>query len=465
MNQLTYAFNRKSAVPLYKQLYEHIKKDIQQGSIKAGSKLPPKRRLATHLRISQNTVESAYSQLIEEGYIYAKERKGYYVKNINWLQKIHVTSKKTFKLDLDTPKKPMYDLSYQGVEHESFPFEQWRKLSRDVVNENDYDLTSPGDLQGFIGLRRAIADYLYQSRGVYCSEDQIIISSSVIYLYQSLIMLLDKDTVYGIESPGYEKLDIMFDSARAKYQPIPIDENGMIPKSVKKSDADVLCITPSHQFPSGGIMSVNRRSQLLHWANQKPERYLIEDDYDSEFKYNTRPIPALQGMDHNKVIYLGSFSKSLSPAIRISYMVLPEKLLMQYRERLYYLTCPVPTFQQKALYSFLSQGYFERHLNKMRGIYSRKREILVDALTALNRDIEILGTNAGLHLIVEINNSLSEQQLVEKALENDVGVQGVSEYYSHWVESAPPTLLLGYASIKKEDIALAVARLDKAWFK
>ncbi|SDZ12421.1 GntR family transcriptional regulator / MocR family aminotransferase [Proteiniborus ethanoligenes] len=467
MNMLTFTIDLDSSIPIYHQLYDYIKSEIQSGKITYNTKLPSKRKLSAHLKISQNTIQAAYDQLIEEGYVASIERKGFYVCKLDNIVRIKVpkeNNKNENKNSIDTVK---YDFSYHGVDMETFPFSIWRRLTRDAINEYDKELVKLGDSQGSMSLRNSIAEYLRQSRGVNCSGEQIIISAGTEYLFQILIQLFDKDSVYGIENPGYEKLNLLFNSNRANFKAIKIDSMGMILEEIIKSNGNILCITPSHQFPSGSIMPINRRIQLLNWANEKDERYIIEDDYDSEFKYNGRPIPALQGLDRNgKVIYMGAFSKSLSPSIRISYMVLPEKLLKKYLEKLSFIICPVPSIEQKVLHRFIHDGYFERHLNKMRNVYKKKREILVGKITELDKDIEIMGADAGLHLLLRINNGMTEKELVETALKVGVKVYGLSKYYvdkSYIGEK--PTILLGYASMTEEDIVKAIEILYKAWFK
>jgi GntR family transcriptional regulator/MocR family aminotransferase len=258
----------------------------------------------------------------------------------------------------------------------------------------------------------------------------------------------------------------LFIGNRATFCAIQIDQQGMIPEEITKSNANVLCITPAHQFPSGEIMPINRRIQLLNWANEATGRYLLEDDYDSEFKYSGKPIPALQGLDTNeKVIYMGSLSKSLSPTIRVSYMVLPPHLINNYHKKLSYILCPVPMMEQKVLCRFLEDGYFERHLNKMRNIYKKKRDTLVKAITELNCDIKILGSDAGLHLLLHIPNGMSEKQLITSALLHGIKVYGISKYYFDKTSmSNAPTILLGFATILEEDINKAVILLRNAWF-
>lgn len=466
MNMLTFTIDLDNSIPIYHQLYNYIKSEIQSGNIAYNTKLPSKRKLSSYLKISQNTIQAAYDQLIEEGYVISIERKGFYVCKLDNIVKIKTSNRNNLIYSKDNSKSIKFDFSYNGVDMATFPFSTWRRLTKDAINEYDEELVKLGDSQGNINLRNSIAEYLRQSRGVNCTAEQIIISSGTEYLFQILIQLFDEDRVYGIENPGYEKLNLLFNSNRANFKAIKIDSMGMILEEIIKSNANILCITPSHQFPSGSVMPINRRIQLLNWANEKDKRYIIEDDYDSEFKYYGRPIPALQGLDSNgKVIYMGAFSKSLSPSVRISYMVLPEKLLNRYLEKLSFIICPVPSIEQKVLHRFIHDGYFERHLNKMRNVYKKKRELLVGKITEIDKEIEIIGADAGLHLLLRINNGMTEDDLVEAAFNAGIKVYGISKYYvdKSYLEEEP-TVLLGYASMTEEKIVQAVEILNKAWF-
>lgn len=466
MDMLTFAIDWNNKTPIYEQLYSFIKSEIQTGRLPHGTKLPSKRKLAAYLKVSINTIQAAYYQLIEEGYVVSLEKKGFYVSKIDNLMKLD-TQKLSGEINYDRSQpKVLYDFSYHGVDLQSYPFIIWRKLTKEVINEYDKELLQLGNSQGLAGLRSSIAEYLHQSRGVQCSPDQIIISSGTEFLFQILIQLFPKESVYAIENPGYEKLNLLFSSNHATFKALAIDEEGMIPDEIRRSNANILCITPSHQFPSGGIMPINRRIQIINWANEADHRYIIEDDYDSEFKYSGKPIPALQGLDTNeKVIYMGAFSKSLSPAIRISYMVLPVHLIKKYLENLSFIICPVPIIDQKVLCRFIQEGYFERHLNKMRNIYKRKRELIVRSIKEFNCRMEVLGADAGLHLLLKVNNGMSEDQLVAFALQNKIKVYGISKYYldkSHINKC--PTIVIGYAMMTETELYEAVRALYNAWF-
>jgi GntR family transcriptional regulator/MocR family aminotransferase len=452
--------------PLYLQLYDYIKAEIQSGRIVCSTKLPSKRKLSSHLGISQNTIQAAYDQLIEEGYVMPVERKGFYVCKLDNIVRLESAGATGTRESRKSLKAADHDFSYHGVDMPNFPFTTWRRITKDVINEYDGELLRSGDIQGNASLRRSIADYLRQSRGVKCSADQIVVSAGTEYLFQILIQLLGKDSVYGIENPGYEKLNLLFNSSRARFKAINIDSDGMVPEEIRKSGADVICITPAHQFPSGVIMPINRRIQILNWANEIAGRYIIEDDYDSEFKYSGKPIPALQGLDSGgKVIYMGAFSKSLSPSLRISYMVLPEKLLKEFKEKMSFIICPVPMIEQKVLCRFILDGYFERHLNKMRNIYKKKREALTTEIAHTGSPMEVVGADAGLHLILRVDNGMSEGQLVDSAFRAGVRVYGLSKYYlDKEYLNKTPELLLGYATMGEEEIVRAVGILNRAWF-
>lgn len=464
---LMFALDEKQGTPLYEQLYVKIKSEIQSGKILPETKLPSKRKLSSLLHISQNTVQAAYNQLIEEGYITPLERKGFYVNRIDHLIHLDPFSESVQRVTQSEPDSIQYDFSYQGVDPETFPFSTWRKITRDVISEYDPELLRFGEPQGHLSLRNALASYLYQSRGVSCRAEQIIVSSGMEFLFQILIQMFDQKSVFGIENPGYEKLHFLFASHGAQYQSLPIDEQGVRLDELAKSRVSILCVTPAHQFPSGEIMSINRRVQLLNWANQAPGHYIVEDDYDSEFKYSGKPIPALQGLDHNeKVIYMGAFSKSLSPALRVSYMVLPDHLMKLCKDRMPFMSCPVPTIDQKVLSKFMQNGYFERHLNKMRSVYKGKRELLVREIKTLNAPVEILGAETGLHLLLRVHNGITEEELVARALQNGVKVYGISRYYSdqRCMEEVPQ-ILIGFAALRETEISAAVQALGQAWFE
>lgn len=451
-----------SSVPLYIQLYSFIKKEIQSGRLESNSKLPSKRKLSKYLEISQNTVESAYEQLITEGYIISIPKKGYYVSElqgvINISKNNNIDDNKTV-----VRKKYKYEFFSSRVDLESFPYATWRKINKDLINDENKNLLQIGHSQGDRNLREAISNYLRFSRGVNSTADNIVIGAGTEYLVQILINILGNNKVYGMEEPGYYKIRKILKTYNIEVKPINIDIQGISIENLYKSNVEIIHITPSHQFPTGAIMPISRRMQLLSWANEKSNRYIIEDDYDSEFRFEGKPIPALQSLDTmEKVIYLGTFSKCFAPSIRIGYMVLPNELIQIYRENFSFLTCTVSRIDQQSLFRFIEEGYFERHLNKMRNIYRKKRELLVSLIKKYLNGTEIIGTNSGLHLLLKVKNGMTEDELIKKAEEKEIKILGLSNSYFN-VNSNSNIVFLGYASLSNKEIEEAVILLKEAW--
>lgn len=462
MDFININLDTNSSVPLYIQLYNFIKKEIQSGKLESNSKLPSKRKLSKHLEISQNTIESAYEQLITEGYIISKPKKGYYVSEFQGVINISSINDK-YDNKKTVGKKYKYEFFSSRVDLESFPYTAWRKINKDIINEENKNLLQIGHSQGDRNLREAISNYLKFSRGVNSSADNIVIGAGTEYLVQILINILGNDKVYGMEDPGYYKIRKILKTHNIEVKPIKIDTQGIDVENLSKSNVEIIHITPSHQFPTGVIMPISRRMQLLSWANEKSDRYIIEDDYDSEFRFEGKPIPALQSLDtKEKVIYLGTFSKCFAPSIRIGYMVLPNELIKIYRENFSFLTCTVSRIDQQSLFRFMEEGYFERHLNKMRNIYKKKREFLVSLIKKYLKGTEIIGTNSGLHLLLKVNNGMTEEELIQKAEEKEIKILGLSNSYFKMKDNIS-IVFLGYASLAHKEIEEAVILLKEAW--
>ena len=422
---------------LYMQIYKYFKNEIINGTYKANTKLPSKRNLAKEYKISLNTVDNAYSKLLEEGFIYSKERQGFFVSDVGELyvldnKPVHITKEE---------ENIEYDFSYSGVSDE-FPYKVFKKISSNIFDNKD--ILEKVDYQGYLPLRTQISEYLNKSRGFKADPSQIVISSGSEYLFQIIFKLISGK--FGIEDPGYSMLSNIMDTNDIKYEFIPVDENGMDLEKLKKSKSDFCVITPAHQFPTGVIMNMQRRVELL---NMKKIKYVIEDDYDSEFKYSKRPVPALKSIDVNdKVIYIGSFSKSISPSFRVSFMVLPFDLVEKYNKIFKFFICPVSIMVQKMLTTFIETGEFEKHLNRMRKIYSKKRQLLIDMLSE-RKDITIRGADAGLHVVLEYPKNYSEEYIVKKAKEKKIKVYGLSSYGT---KREIPSILLGFATLSEEKL-------------
>lgn len=459
-------FDSQSDSPLYEQIYQYIKDEIRQGKLEAGSRLPSTRVLAKNLRLSRSTTQMAYDQLLSEGYIESLPCKGYYVCKIEELVEVKQEGGGSFvESGTRNPDRFEVDFSPRGIDLDSFPFNTWRKISRNTLVDDNKDMFGAGDPQGERSLRTAIGAYLHSARGVNCRPEQILIGAGSEYLLMLLSQILGNDRRIAMENPTYKQAYRVLRGAGYPVIPVDMDRYGMDVARLVKSGADVAYVMPSHQYPTGIVMPVNRRRELLGWAYSGGDRYLIEDDYDSEFRYKGKPIPALQGMDHGgRVIYMGTFSKSIAPAIRVGFMVLPEHLLEAYREKAGFYLSTVSRIDQNILYQFITQGYYERHLNRMRALYKGKHDALLSGLRSLEEHFIIRGEYAGLHVLLTHRQEMKEASLVEQAAGCGVKVYGISDCFIYPEEERfCSTVLLGYASLSEEDIHRGTRLLSKAW--
>ncbi|MGE6490051.1 PLP-dependent aminotransferase family protein [Paenisporosarcina sp. NPDC076898] len=456
--------DRSSPTPLYEQLYLEMKETIIRGDLVVGTKLPSKRQLAEFLNLSQTTIELAYGQLVAEGFIKAVARSGYYVEQV---EELAFTDEMRMKHDQPETFKHAYSIDFNSgrIDTSSFPFNQWRKYAKDVLDETSRDLLLLGHPQGDVELRQEIAHYLYSSRGVRCTAQQIVIGSGTEQLMPLLIRLLGKQIVFAIENPGYPMTHHIFANYDRETVAVPVDEDGMQVAELEKKQASVAYVTPSHQFPTGAILSASRRVQLLNWASAKEGRYIIEDDYDSEFRYVGKPIPSLQGMDQSeRVIYISTFSKSLMPSLRIAYFVLPMHLLQAYRVTFPYYSSTVPRLDQHVLAQFMRDGHFSKHLNRMRKLYRKKLEKLTQALDEYRPTVHISGEQAGMHIVLTVDSESTDRELVELAKQQDIRVYALSDYHQP-TQSIPsrPQVLIGFGGFEEEAIEPAVEALMNAW--
>lgn len=465
MNELTLQLDVSGRTHLYEQIYEYIKSEIKRGKLLHGEKLPSTRALAEYLQVSRSTVDLAYEQLLSEGYIESRPYCGYFVCKIEDLFTIPEISKKQSQHMKKTESKYAVDFALNGIDRSGFPFATWKSVYKNTLSNHGNDLFGLGPAQGEHSLRETISRYLHASRGVNCTAEQIIIGAGNDYLLILLEKILGQNRVIAMEDPSYKRAYRAFSSCHYKIETIAMDGNGMRADLLEESGADTAYVMPSHQYPMGIVMPIGRRMELLKWALEKENRYIIEDDYDSEFRYKGKPIPSLQASDkHEKVIYIGTFSKSIAPAIRVSYMVLPEKLLACYEENAQFLASTVSRTDQIMLNEFIERGYFERHLNKMRKIYKSKHDILLNELHGFENQFAIHGENAGLHILLRARDLCDEQKLVQKAKEADVRIYGLSETFIRRTEVPEnATLLLGYGGLSEQAIVDGISRLRKAW--
>ncbi len=468
---LTYLLDPTSRIPLYEQLYTAIRQDIMSGTLCGGEKLPSKRQLATHLKLSTVTIETAYGQLMAEGYVHSRPKRGYFVQTLTTMP----THQAHSSVPCATAPAPaptsqpsyLFDFRTNTVDTACFPFATWARLLRSVLTEQASELLRAPHPQGVFALREQIRQYLYRFRGIAVETEQIIVGAGSEYLSQLLIQLLGRDKLYALETPGYAKLHHTFVAGGARVVSLPLDEQGLREDALQLHHPDIVYLTPSHQFPLGIVTSAARRTALLRWAAQASGRYLIEDDYDSEFRYASRPIPALKSLDHtDRVIYLNTFAQSLAPSLRIGYAVLPKSLIQTFQTRLGFYSSTVPSFEQYTLAKFMQTGAFERHINRSRNLYRARRDALVAAIagSALADFVTLSGLDAGLHLLLHVHNGMTERALIERAAQQQVRVYGLSAHdISHCMPRNPPIILLGYAGIAATDFAQAVACLARAW--
>ena len=462
---LTFNLDSNSKTPLYEQLYYRIRNELETGGIKSGEKLPSKRELASHLKVSVVTVETAYSQLAAEGYITSRPGSGFYAEAVQYRTQPENSS--IYIPEKSCCKNYKYNFKTNMVDTGLFPFSTWAKLSRETLSEQSPELLSACDSRGIYELRLEISDYLKSFRGIEVHPDQVIIGAGSEYLTGLIIQLLGRNLVYGIENPGYTKIFKIFNSHCLKILPIPMDELGAECGFIKNSQADAVHITPSHHFPLGTAMPVSRRTEILNWAYSSPNRYIIEDDYDSEFRFSGKPVPAMKSLDsRDRVIYINTFTKSLAPSMRISYMILPPKLLEKFMKELGFYACTVPVFEQLTLSKFMGRGHFERHIRRMKKLYRQRRDTLTESIESceLKNYVSLKGLDSGLHVLMKLNNGMNEKQLVESAAKENVKVYGLSEYYSFEKEKVPKSCIVaGYSGLDEKEITQGIKCLEQAW--
>lgn len=429
---LTYEFDYIRE-PLYQYIYKCIKNDIIEGRLQPGEKLPSKRSFARNNGISTITIQNAYDQLISEGYIYTIPKKGYYVAKIEGLTRLPTQMELSLNIHLpESQLEDMLDLSDNRMSAEHFPFTVWTRIWRETMSEKRRELMEPSLTGGVAELRKAIAEHLKSYRGMLVDPDQIVTGAGTEYLYGLLVQLFSGASGYCIENPGYQKIAKIYAQYGIICRYADLDDNGITISGLRRSGADIAHISPNHHFPTGITMPASRRYEVLAWANEKAGRYIIEDDYDSEFRLGGRPLPTLFGIDGcEKVIYMNTFSKSLTPTIRISYMVLPAHLANRFYEQLNFYSCTVSNFEQYTLAAFMQQGYFEKHINRMRLYYARQRQKILDIIekSPLNDHCEVLENDSGLHFLIRLKTDKTDACIIRKLAENGIRVNALSDYY------------------------------------
>lgn len=461
---LTYNFENRGKTSLYEYLYKCIKNDILLGKIKAGEKLPSKREMAKNHNISVITVENAYAQLIVEGYIYTLEKKGYFASEIS----VGYSGEEKRQKKEKAPKRKeaekwLVNFNSNHIMYDSFPFATWSKIMRQTLldRENSF-LTSPAP-NGVYELRYAIAEHLEHFRGIEVNPDNIIVGAGTEYLYSIIVQLLGRDSIIALEDPGYKKIGKVYESNGVKCLHLKIDKMGIHPKDLVGSNARAVHISPSHHFPTGRVMPVPRRQFLLKWAAEN-NAFIIEDDYDSEFRFSGKPIPTMMGMDNRHVIYTNTFSKTLAPSIRIAYMVLPDVLMEIYHKKLGFYSGTVSSFEQYTLANFIARGYYERHINRMRNYYRDYRNRIIGAIkqSEIYSKVTIEEENAGLHFILGIKKEIDDEKFIKILRDNNINISSVSDYCYNELEEFYHKFIINYSAVAEDKLKKALDIMNKA---
>ena len=463
-----FILDTKGPQPLHDKIYNYIKKQILSGELPPATKLLSIKNLSIELSVSRNTVEYAYHQLYAEGYIHSKPRSGYYISFIDqeFLPSSHQHIGATQEKVTEDRKTYSFDFHPASLSPASFPVNLWRKLYIDCLKEDPKHLAFYSHQQGDFTLRCEIQRYLARSRGVSCDPEQIVVCSGLQDSLSILAPILrENHSIFAIEDPGYFVPKAVFQNHSFSLTPVPVDSDGLDLEYLKNTKSTVVYVTPSHQFPLGYVMPVANRLKLIDWA-ETVGGVIIEDDYDSELRYSGKPIPALQGLHPTgNIVYVGTFSKVLSPALRVSYMVLPYPLLTRYRKLFSDYYTNVSLLEQRTLSKFMEQGYWERHLRKMRTVYKKKHDALIQSIHHhFGSQVNIIGQGAGLHVVLElVGNSLNEAELMKRAQERDVRLIPLSGAYMH-NNGKNPQIMLGFGSMNSAEIDRGIELLYKAWY-
>lgn len=463
MDFLSVFLNKEDNHPLYYQLYSYLVEQIRAGGIPAGEKLPGKRTAAAQLGVSVNTVDEAYQMLAAEGYVDAMPRSGFAVCRLEQV--------------LPPPAQPQagppsapppqagawrHSFATGDLDAELFPKKTWNRLFREVL-ANESGLFSRGEPMGDTVLRRAIATYLRGWRGVRCHEDQIAVGAGLEVLTGRLSRLLGAEC-FALENPGYPKVAHILANNGFHTVPVEVDGDGMRPDLLAQSGAQAAYLTPSHQYPTGGVMRLARRTELLGWA-AKGGHTIIEDDYDSEFRFDGRPLPCMQGLDEaGRVVYAGTFSRSLAPGLRAAYLVLPPALLAHWQQTYGDYACTVSRPEQHTLARLMEEGHFARSINRVRGLYRKRRDTLLAELAAQlpPGSWQADNTHTGLYLILRLPGR-DAAAIAAKARQNGLWLRALNEYRAAGTEAGgqktADALVLGYGGLAQEEIAPAVGAL------
>lgn len=472
---ITIDFSKRKGQGLSDFLYSSIKRQIVSNSIAADERLPSRRALAQNLKVSEITVQNAYARLISEGYIYSEEKRGYFAQGIPSGGTLLADAARKIPQEDEEPQKGkdanwLADFKSNSTNFEKFPFSLWAHLMRQVLNSGDERLLQKIPSGGADELRKAISRHLRRFRMIEASPEQIVIGAGTDFLYTQLVHFFGADKTYAVENPGYRQFASVAKLCGAKCVAAGLDKSGI--KTSKLKDAQIVHVSPLHHFPTGIVMPYARRFELLEWAASEKKRFIIEDDYDSEFRFNAKPIEPLfsaaaaSEKTRGHVIYINTFSKTLAPSIRISYMILPQNLVQEYYKKNGFYSCPVSAFEQYTLARFIDEGHYEKHLTKMKNHYRNLRNDLIRALSAsrLSKSCEILEENSGLHFILRIKSTESGKKLQGRLSEKGINVALLSDFYYNKPkdQSSRADFVINYSGIQKNKIAQIVKKMEAA---
>ncbi len=441
MEQIIVDYNLEE--PFYIQIYSYFKNQIINGNLSKGKKLPSIRRLTIDIKVSKTTVESAYNQLVVEGYVNSIPKKGYFVVGLKDYD-FHVSKDKIHSHHEGENQEYINN----GVDKSSFDMRVWKKLYCNILIENQEALFTVGDYQGESVLRESICEFVQKTRGVKCTSNQIVVGAGIQYLLGTLCSLVKDDQhSVAVEYPGFNQAKNVFEDYHMEILPIPVYKEGIDIDQLKKSKTKMVYLSPSHQYPTGSVMPIDKRLEMLSWASDN-EAIIIEDDYDCLIRYESRPIPALQGLDKGgHVIYLGSFSKILLPSIRISYMILPQKLLDRYKRKISRYSQSASKIEQLTLSKFMKEGYLEKHLRKIKKVYHRKNEIIVNYMNKHAKDkMNILGHDSGLHMMFELKTNKTNSEIISEAEKLNIYLEVVEGY------NEAKVVVFTYSGLEEEEI-------------
>ena len=446
------SINRNTNTPLYIQLYDYIKNEIVNNNFKAGYKLPSIREASSLLNISKTTIENTYNQLILEGYIENIPKRGFFIneiRNYNYSKEFIPTH------NFEKTISDEYIYKNNGVDSTSFNINIWKKLYNKTITEEITNIYTSGSVQGEYELRYEISEFVNNLRGGKTTPEQVIIGAGIQYLLGILTGILkDNYNSVSIEIPGYKKAEYIFEDYNFDINHIPVSNHSLSIDALYNSKSKLLYVSPSHQYPLGNVMPINKRLELLNWA-YSVDGLIIEDDYDGIIRYDGMPIPCLQGLDNNDcVIYLGSFSKTLLPSLRISYMIIPKRLISRYQKIKYKYTQSTSKIDQIVLSMFIKEGHITKHLRRIRRIYKKKNTLITSYINEnYNDKIKIVNSDSGFHLVLEVYTNKEINYILQECKKNNILIEIINH------TSNKILLSFNYSGINNENLHKFIDKL------